>query len=210
MREENYKYPLDKAVPAMMVGEVAVKYEASQTFTGEVIESWFKDGYKWELIDGVPYLMATPRPRHQEIKDGLTALFRTHLKGKRCRAFSEMGIYLDVDKNETYLTPDLLILCDKNKMGPKGVNGSPDMIIEILSPSNHKHDRVTKRHKYEQAGVKEYWLLDPENSLLEVVLLGEGGMYHSTIYTDDAVVKINVLDDLEINLAELFADSWVD
>jgi len=209
MRDKENQYEMNQS-RSFEVREAVVKYEAGRIYTYDEVQEMFTETQKWEMMDGVPYAMAAASPRHQELKIELAALFRNYLKGKSCRVFSEIEIRLDTDKNDTFLIPDLFILCDKSKRGPKGVIGAPDMIVEILSPSNARHDRLTKRRKYQQVGVKEYWLLDPRDDILEVALLGEDGLYRSITYGANDVVKVNVLEDLEIDLADLFANAWWD
>jgi Uma2 family endonuclease len=202
-------YQVDASEP-MMVCEASSEYRVQRVYTYDEVQSWFTETKRFEMIDGAPYAMAGASPRHQEIKDKLSRRFGNYLEGKSCRAFTETEVRFDVDKNDTFFIPDLLILCDRNKLGPRGVNGAPELIVEILSPSTSRHDRFVKRHKYQQAGVKEYWMIDPENELLEVALLSKDGIYRSITYGEDVLVEVNILESFEIDLSELFADSWVD
>ena len=195
-----------------MVREEAVKYDAKRIYTYDDVQSWMQtnEDERWELIDGIPYAMSRPRPRHQEINAELTSLFTSYLKGKSCRAFPEMEVRLNTNRYDTYLVPDLLVLCDKNKLGPRGVEGAPDLVIEILS-SNSRHDRLIKRNEYAKAGIKEYWLVDGENQLVEVLLLGEDGIYRGITYGGEKpLIQSALFDDLKINVNDLFADSWID
>ncbi len=172
------------------------------------------DGKRWELINGEAYDMSpAPRPVHQEILGELFLQLRTKLKGKSCKVY--MAPY-DVrlpfkDKREDdildVVQPDLTVICDPKKRDDKGCLGAPDFIIEILSPGNHRHDRVKKYNLYEMAGVKEYWMVSPEERLVEVLRLGADGAYgRMTVYTETDVVPIGVLKEMEIDLNTVFLE----
>ena len=110
--------------------------------------------------------------------------------------------------DDTVVQPDVIILRDKSKLDPKGrgIIGAPDMVIEVISPSTTYNDRVLKHKKYMEAGVKEYWIVDPEHGTLDVYLL-ENGKYYSRTYGGDDVVP--TLLGLDILLEEIFKpDDW--
>lgn len=117
-----------------------------------------------ELIDGEIYYMSAPSANHQIILGELSYTLQAYLKknGSSCRLFfGPYDVCLDND-NYTMVQPDLMIICDSEKYkGGVRCNGAPDFIIEIISPSNPRHDYFRKLQKYENAGVKEYWIVDP-------------------------------------------------
>ena len=123
------------------------------------------DDVRVELIDGVFYNMASPRMVHQAMLRELTYQFTSAIKKNKgkCQLYqSPCDVQLDGD-NKTMLQPDLFIICDKDQLGDgKNIIGAPAFIIEILSPSSRSHDMVLKLNKYKDAGVREYWIVDPK------------------------------------------------
>ena len=164
------------------------------------------DGKRWELIEGVPYDMSpAPMPVHQRISVELTLQFGMFLKGKPCQLYTApFDVRLNADdEDDTVVQPDLAVICDRSKIDNKGCKGAPDLIVEILSPSTARHDRMVKFELYRRAGVREYWIVDPETKLVQVCLL-EDGRYFTSVYADTAVVS--VLPGCEIQLADVFAE----
>jgi len=96
-----------------------------------------------------------------------------------------------------------VVICDRAKIDDKGCNGAPDMIIEILSPSTAKHDRLLKFNKYQRAGVREYWIVDPADKTVQVHIL-ENGRYFTTSFGEAGAVPVHVLEDCEIVLPDVF------
>ena len=120
------------------------------------------DDRRAELIDGVIYDMSAPTTEHQLVLSGLSVLFANFIKKKKgpcIMLFAPVDVQLDCD-NKTMVQPDLLILCDKSKVTKKCIKGAPDFVLEILSESTRKKDLFLKLHKYEEAGVREYWMAD--------------------------------------------------
>ncbi|MCL2198804.1 MAG: Uma2 family endonuclease [Defluviitaleaceae bacterium] len=167
----------------------------------------FDDDIRCELINGVIYNMASPSTTHQRIAGEIWALLREFLKGRRCEAFiAPLDVRLNADKNDdTVVQPDLMVLCDKNKLDPKdrGIIGAPDMVVEVLSPSSGYVDRVLKMKKYQEAGVKEYWIVDPDRSTVDVNIL-ENNKYYVRSYGNSDLVPVQTLPGLDINLGEVF------
>lgn len=164
-----------------------------------------------ELIDGAPVMMAPPSRIHQKISAELGRQLGNYLEGKKCevyaapfavRLFEKAGDRPeDVD---TLVEPDLSVICDPGKLDDMGCKGAPDLIIEILSPSTQRHDRLTKYNLYERAGVREYWIVDPESKTVQVSVL-DGGRYRvREVYTAGDIAKVNVLDGCFIELARVF------
>lgn len=111
---------------------------------------------------------------------------------------------IDVKLEDTPLTivqPDLMIVCDKSKLDGKRCNGAPDFIIEIVSPGNASDDYIRKLYYYRNAGVREYWIVDPRRKIITVNYF-EGEML-SVQYSFDSVVKVNIYDDLFIDFSEI-------
>lgn len=181
-----------------------MELQSDRRYTYADYVTW-DDDQRYELIDGVPYLMSSPSSAHQEISGNLFLQFATFLKGKTCKVFSApYDVRLNAeDKDDTVVQPDISIICDPNKIEEKGCKGAPDMIVEILSPSTARHDQLVKFNKYREAGVQEYWIVNPEGRNVQAFLLKDGG-YFSQAYGDVDSVPINVLDDCQINLADVF------
>ena len=169
--------------------------------------SW-DDGQRWELIEGVPYAMSpAPSWRHQGIQGVLYNQLHNFLKGKKCKVFvSPIDVRLNAhDRDDTVVQPDVLVLCDKNKLDDHGVVGAPDMVIEILSPSTASKDMVLKLRIYRQAGVREYWIVDPVSKTVIVYLL-RGSDYIASSYGETDVVPVDVLEGCVIDLSEVFEE----
>ena len=171
------------------------------------------DDARYELVDGVPYLMAAPSGGHQEVLINLAVEIGMFLKGKKCKVrVAPFDVRLNYDKgNDTVLQPDLIVVCDPDKFDDKGLKGTPDLALEVLSPSSIKMDRFIKFNKYMHAGVKEYWIVDPFYKTITVYLLKEEGVYQlEGVYSqleDDEEVKVNVVDGLVIKLADIFGEA---
>jgi len=165
-----------------------------------------------EIIDGIAYMQAAPSPLHQEISGALFAQFYNYLLGKPCKVYhSPFCVRLTEGTEETnsdirkVVEPDITIVCDKSKIDEKGCNGTPDMIIEVTSPSSIKIDRVLKFNKYEKAGVREYWIVEPEGKLVSVFVLQDNMRYgRPEIYTEDDNIRVSIFPDLEIDLSIVF------
>ena len=122
------------------------------------------DDYRAELIDGVIYDMTAPGSKHQIIISRLHIALANHIdanNGSCIPIISPTDVQLDCD-DKTMVQPDLLVLCDHSKMKEFGIFGAPDFVIEVLSPSTRRKDLGIKFTKYERAGVREYWIIDPE------------------------------------------------
>jgi len=164
------------------------------------------DDTRWELIDGVPYAMAAPTTKHQRLLGKLFRKFAEHLDDKECEVFiAPYDVRLNVDKaDDTVVQPDLLVVCDSDKIGDKGCNGTPDLVIEILSPSTGKYDMMTKFAKYHKAGVREIWFVDPETHEAKIYKRQNDG-YTVSIYGSKDKITVGILPELTIYMNEMFA-----
>jgi Uma2 family endonuclease len=123
---------------------------------------------RWELIDGIAHLMSpAPSMAHQRVLMELARQIANQLEGQRCRLFpAPFDVRLPRteeadDSVDTVVQPDLVVVCDPDKLDEAGVRGAPDWVIEILSPSTTARDRIEKRDLYERTGVREYWIVHP-------------------------------------------------
>ncbi len=160
------------------------------------------EGERAELIDGQIYMMAPPNTRHQRISGYLNWKISDYIyshKGK-CQVYAApFAVYLDESTN-TYVEPDISVICDSNKLDDKGCNGAPDWIIEIVSPASKRMDYYTKLFKYRTAGVKEYWIVDPDKSRIIVYNFEQSTMDEYS-FTDS--VKAGIYSDLLIDFSVL-------
>jgi len=170
------------------------------------------DDQRWELIDGVPYAMSSPSRIHQHVLSQLTAEFVMYLRGKKCQAYSapfdvRIGEEEQADNEiTTVVQPDLTVVCDNSKLDERGCKGTPDLVVEILSPSTGKHDKQRKYQLYQRIGVKEYWIVDPYNYLVEVFVLENGKFALGGIYSRDEELKVGIFDSLTISLENIFPE----
>ncbi|WP_194241272.1 Uma2 family endonuclease [Bacillus fonticola] len=169
-------------------------------------------GERFELINGELFNMSpAPSRRHQQVLRELSTAFSVFLRDKECEVFfAPFDVRLLAENKEdgaidNVVQPDLSIVCDQNKLDDKGCNGTPDMIIEVLSPSSVKLDRWQKYQLYEKAGVKEYWLVDPVNESVEVHLLCEGYYTFQGVFTKEDTISVQVLTGMELALHQIFA-----
>lgn len=128
------------------------------------------DGERAELIDGKIYYMAPPSRTHQKISMSLSSEIADYIKRNNgeCEVYAApFAVFLDKD-DINYVEPDISVISDKNKLDDKGCQGSPDWIVEIVSPSSKPRDYMTKLFKYRTAGVREYWIVDPERQMVTV------------------------------------------
>lgn len=173
-----------------------------QNYTLEDIYT-LPDGRRAELIDGQIYNMAPPSTKHQVITGELFAAFRNYIrsKGGPCKVyFAPFAVFLD-DDNRNYVEPDLSVVCDPDKVDEKGCHGTPDLIVEIVSPSSRRMDCIIKLFKYRSAGVREYWIVNPMKSTVQVYVFGEN---EDTVqFTFDEDIPVGIYPGFSVNIADL-------
>lgn len=191
-----------------MSAAVAIKRTRIDNFTYADYVTW-EDEPRFELIDGEAFEMSAPTITHQAISTAFIIQFGTFLRGKTCRVLhAPCDVRLNHDRfDNTVVQPDILVVCDRSKLdGDKAVLGAPDLVIEILSENTRRHDLVMKFNAYLKAGVREYWVVDPEIQGVSVHLL-ENGKYYTQQYEPPDTINVHVLDGLTINLAEIFENT---
>jgi len=171
---------------------------------GYTLEDWKSWEGRWELMDGVAYDM-TPAPStmHQKISTALVSrIFMALEEAKkksgegRCSAFHAPT---DVFLGENVVQPNILVVCDPAKISPRGIEGPPDLVVEILSPSTVIKDMNQKRDFYETAGIKEYLIVDPV-SMAAVLLRLEGNRYQTAAEFEWGAVMSLLGGKLEVGL----------
>ena len=160
------------------------------------------DGVHKELIDGKVYDMATPSPEHQRIVTGFVWKIKDYIKkkGGDCEVFpAPFGVFLS-ENEDTFLEPDVSVVCDKNKISKRGCEGAPDWVIEVVSPSSRSMDYLLKLLKYRQSGVRLYWIVDPQGNTVSVY-----DFQSDTVesYTFADTIPVSIYDDLSIDMPEL-------
>lgn len=185
--------------------------ESKDKYTYADYLTW-PEGERWEIIDGVPYLQAALSWQHQAISGNTFGQFYEYLKGKPCQVFAALFDLCIPEFNESdekisnvISQPDIVVICDKSKLRKTGFFGVPELIIEITSPSTVRTDKITKFNKYEKVGVKEYWIIEPEQKIVSVFLLQDNNKYgRPNVYSEEDQITVSIFPDLAIDLKPFF------
>ena len=190
-------------------------FAGKKNFTYNDYLNW-PDDVRAEIIYGVAYMMAQPSTSHQRVSRKLFVKLANFLEGKKCEPFdAPFGVRLfpkEDRSDDTVVEPDIVVICDPSKIDERGCNGAPDLIIEILSPSTKRKDKYLKRDLYQKAGVREYWIVSPDDYEIEVHLfetktIKNYGKNEPEMPDDEKlpeIAAVNVLPGLEINVNEIF------
>lgn len=158
-----------------------------------------------ELIDGVIYEMATPSYRHQKIVIELACSFKNYVDSNHgtCEVLvAPFGVFINDGKN--FLEPDIVIICDKNKISERGCEGAPDLVVEITSESTKKRDYGLKLIKYRTAGVREYWIVNP---IMNVVMVYNFEDENETDqYTFSDQIATHILEGYTVRMNEILGE----
>jgi Uma2 family endonuclease len=175
----------------------------------------FPDDMRCEIIDGEVFMMSpAPSYNHQVIAGNIFSSFLVQLKGKKCKPrIAPLDVFLDydgdIDDCRVIVQPDVIVNCDKNKIDKRGIFGSPDLVIEVVSPFSLKHDTRTKSELYERFNVPEYWLVFPEQFTI-VTNYFEDNKYQSNNYIyekeQDIILTSKIISGLTLNLSDIFED----
>ncbi|MGH2331193.1 Uma2 family endonuclease [Thermoanaerobacter mathranii] len=182
-----------------------------EIYTYDDYQNW-PDEQRIELINGQIYLLAPPSRIHQKIVIEIATQFHNYLRNKKCEVYvAPFSVRFPAgneksDKEiKTVVEPDIVIICDKLKLDEKGCKGAPDLIVEVISPSTGRKDKIEKFNLYERHGVKEYWIVEPDLKIISVFTLQENNRYgRPEVYTDENKIKVSIFEDLEINLKDVF------
>jgi len=171
-------------------------------------KAWeLKPGERYEMIYGEAYAMSAPNATHQEMLTELIKQFAVFLTGKPCKVYPapyDVRLFYEEDESDdTVVQPDITVVCDSEKRGPEGCRGAPDLVVEILSPSNTAIEMQRKFNLYRDAGVREYWVLDNEYKTLTVYIF-DGEKVISRTYGEKDKAPVSVLNGLSIELAPVF------
>lgn len=178
----------------------------------------YADYFKWkfeervELIRGRIFKMSpAPSRIHQKLSGHIFNKLSNFLEGKKCEVYAAPFDVRIPRKSKddkdiiTVLQPDICVICDSSKLDARGCLGAPDIVVEILSPGNNTKELKNKYEVYEEAGVKEYWVVSPQDENFVVYTLKNGGYVASRQMVAGDVVTSSVLDGFALNLEQLFA-----
>lgn len=174
------------------------------------------DDERWELIDGQAYAMAAPGLAHQTVVGELFRQIANYLVGKPCRTFVAPFDVRLPRRNErdedttTVVQPDITVVCDPAKLDERGCRGAPDWVIEVLSPSTAAKDQIQKLAAYEQAGVREVWLVHPTDHVIIVYTLNaDGGYGKPAIHETTGSLPSGLFPELLVDWGLIFQDTTV-
>ena len=173
-----------------------VVMKGGKRYTFEDVEL-LPDDERAELIDGEMFIMQAPGMSHQDILGELFMVIQLYLKknNRRCKAYMGLGAFVKRDKYN-YLIPDISVVCDRDRLEEKGCQGSPDWVIEIVSPSTRKRDYERKLALYRETGTREYWIVDRKRDAVFVYRFEQDGEVEQYSFSDR--IKVGIYDDLYI------------
>jgi len=167
------------------------------------------DEEHWEIIDGVPYMQAAPSWQHQAVLVELSRQFSNYFVNKSCKVFAApFDVCLEESEDSRQVVqPDIVIVCDPSKLKKTGYFGIPSLVVEIVSPSTARIDRITKFNKYKNVGVKEYWIIEPIDKIIQVFTLLDDKSYKMEIYEeDDKTIDVYLFPGLQIDITTIFPE----
>lgn len=162
----------------------------------------FPSEKRFEILNGQVYAMTAPSLAHQYIVGELYVRLREQFQTQGCQVFTSP---VDVKLSEVdVLQPDLVVVCDRSQLRGSHIEGAPSLVVEVLSNSSRTRDRVRKLRRYAQAGVQEYWLIEPFNPLVEVLALDGDGYRIAGSYESTDTLKSPSFPELTISLEQVF------
>lgn len=204
-------------MPDVIMGSIdmlQLKPDNSRRYSYANYLAW-DDGKRWELIDGMAVCMSpAPGRQHQQISRLLERQLDSYFSDKHCEMyhapfdvrFAESHDDVPDDYIDTVVQPDIMVVCDLNKLDERGCKGAPDLIVEILSPSTARMDMTVKFELYQRFGVKEYWIVHPNDQTVLVFKLLESGLYGvPDRYCAEDTIPVTLFGDLQIDLTQVFA-----
>lgn len=184
-------------------GGMKVSYE-------EFMEIYEKSDLRMEFINGEIILLSSPNIYHQDICSNLHLIFKTFLKGKKCKVYFapfDVIFYKKDIKEPDVMQPDLLIACDVDDMtNEKGhYTGTPSLVVEVLSKSTRSRDMVDKLNTYMLSGVKEFWVIDPNRRNVLVYSFKDFAIDEFCSYKNNDLIKSGFLEGLDVDINEIFS-----
>ena len=193
-----------------MSNSARILADETHRFTYADYKAWELDeGERFELINGVAYALAAPNDSHQAILTELVRQIANYLRGKPCKVrpapYDVRLFYAEDESDDTVVQPDVSVICDEKKRGPEGCRGAPDLVAEILSPSNTADEYVRKFKLYMEAGVREYWILEPESKTVQAFVF-QNNAYTGRIYKAGEALPSTALEGLVVTLRDVFSE----
>ena len=183
-------------------GNLAMSLPSNTTYTAD--DYWnLPEGERAELIDGQLYALASPSRIHQEIIIELTYHFQHYIKSNKgnCKIYAApFAVNLNAN-DQTFVETDISIICEPDKLSDRGCEGAPDLVIEVVSPSSHRMDYIKKTALYADAGVREYWIVDPATDQTTLYRFEETDA--PDIIPFDQDIQVGIYENLQVNIAEL-------
>ena len=181
-------------------------------------EYTYSDYLHWQLSERVELIKGfirkmSPEPNrfHQTLSRNITGLLFNSFKNHRCKIYvAPFDVRIPIPskkKDTTVVQPDLCVVCDPSKLDDQGCNGAPELMIEILSPNNSKHDLDTKFKLYQEAGVLEYWIVEPVVKMLLVYTLINEKYIGLAPQTEGENIQSPLFPNLEIAIEDVFLDN---
>lgn len=199
-----------------VVNEEATAYHAPRRISyEEYLELVNSSDQRYELIDGVVYLLASPSFKHQVVVNEIAWHFNNYFKGKPCRSLTApldvrlFGFATKFEEDPNVVQPDVIVICDEDKVNEDGkYEGVPTLVVEVLSPSTKGKDLAAKLHLYQKSGVREYWIVNLENKSILYYSFSETRDIESlrNLQGDDTV-KSTAFAGLELPLKDVFSES---
>lgn len=182
--------------------------DLTKTYTYSDYSLW-QFSERVELIKGYILKMSpAPSSNHQKISQNLNWKIYGFFQNHNCSVFvAPFDVRLPIKlakKDTTVIQPDLCVICDEDKIDDKGCKGAPDLIVEILSPKNSKHDVDTKFNLYQESGVKEYWIVQAEERFVLVYSLRDGEYFGSKPFSEGEIIKSPLFPEMKIDVEDVF------
>ncbi len=191
----------------------SLKLDFTKRYTYADYLTWMDD-VRRELYDGLIVELPTPWIKHQQVSVSLISIFGTFIRNRKIKIYhAPFDVRLPKDcanPNDdqifTVVQPDLSVICDLSKLDDRGCLGAPDLVVEIVSPKNAKRDVKDKFDIYQQHGVREYWIVSPNDENVTVFVLDEKGKFQFVgMYAGDDKIPVNIFNgELKIDLLEVF------
>lgn len=164
------------------------------------------EGEHAELVNGELYYLAAPSRIHQRLVMEITYALTSYIKSRKgsCEVYPAPFAVKLSEEDNIIVQPDISVICDKKKLDDRGCNGGPDLVIEILSPTNKNRDCIEKLKLYSEYEVKEYWIIDPDTKKVIVYQL-EDNSGIPNIFGFDSDIKVNIFEGLYIRIDEILA-----
>ncbi|MBO7675280.1 MAG: Uma2 family endonuclease [Atopobiaceae bacterium] len=161
------------------------------------------EGARAELIDGELWDLASPSRTHQEIVVEVSTRLKNHIDshGGSCKVYpAPFAVNLFADET-TFVEPDISVVCDRGKLSERGCEGAPDFVVEVVSPSNPEMDYISKLNMYREAGVREYWICDPQRARVLAYRFDTEAVMDTYAFSE--TVSAEIFPGFEVNFGDI-------